>query len=249
MKRWFDFLESQGVKSYRNMYTEIWSQLYPETDLASYASDVKHQLVEEILNTELVGRPGSTEQKIQIMNLYEKVLKTDEKNSTWHNATFMTYEDPQAWVKWAVDIAENAYSLTPVPLADVDTGPLPLPSGNASNDPPMEFAEDTEMAEFAPLLTPTEDKTNSPLEILNPSSKNMEGIGAEGIKEIRTAPLESAFQQFRENQRFSPQRLDTAMQTLNRYGPAEGIRRLKESDPEMATHVERFIEHSKETVK
>jgi hypothetical protein len=43
-------------------------------------------------------------------------------------------------------------------------------------------------------------------------------------------------------QRFSPERFNTAMQTLNRYGTKEGLRRLKESDPEVAAQVERLIE-------
>lgn len=33
---------------------------------------------------------------------------------------------------------------------------------------------------------------------------------------------------------FSPERFRRAIQTLNQYGPKEGIRRLKKSDPEVA---------------
>jgi len=40
---------------------------------------------------------------------------------------------------------------------------------------------------------------------------------------------------------FSPERFNRALQTLNQYGPEEGLRRLKESDPEVATHVERLL--------
>lgn len=45
---------------------------------------------------------------------------------------------------------------------------------------------------------------------------------------------------------FSPRRLNSAMQLLNRYGPKEGIRRLKESDPEFAKQLEHHIGKSKE---
>lgn len=37
------------------------------------------------------------------------------------------------------------------------------------------------------------------------------------------------------------------MQTLKQYGPEEGLRRLKDVDPEMATHVERLIHPTVET--
>ncbi len=47
-------------------------------------------------------------------------------------------------------------------------------------------------------------------------------------------------------EQFSPNRLNTAMQLFNRYGPKEGLRRLKESDPEVAKQVEHHIRNSQE---
>ena len=46
--------------------------------------------------------------------------------------------------------------------------------------------------------------------------------------------------------KFSQERYHRAMQTLERYGPAEGIRQLKDVDPEMSTHLERFIQRQQE---
>ena len=45
---------------------------------------------------------------------------------------------------------------------------------------------------------------------------------------------------------FSAQRFNTALQTLNRYGPEEGLRRLQKSDPEIATEFKRIIERKQE---
>ena len=42
-------------------------------------------------------------------------------------------------------------------------------------------------------------------------------------------------------ERFSPERFNRAMKTLNQYGPQEGLRRLKSSDPEVAKQVERLL--------
>ena len=39
----------------------------------------------------------------------------------------------------------------------------------------------------------------------------------------------------------SPDRFNRAMKTLNQYGPQEGLRRLKSSDPEVAKQVERLL--------
>ncbi len=41
-------------------------------------------------------------------------------------------------------------------------------------------------------------------------------------------------------EQFSSERFEWAMSTLERYGTEEGLRRLKESDPEIAEQVERL---------
>ena len=49
-----------------------------------------------------------------------------------------------------------------------------------------------------------------------------------------------------DSKRFSPQRLNTALQTLNRYGPEEGLRRLNAADPEIAEYVKRTLRKQQE---
>ena len=43
-------------------------------------------------------------------------------------------------------------------------------------------------------------------------------------------------------QRFSPERSSQAIQMLSRYGPKEGLRRLKAADPEVGKHVEGLLQ-------
>ena len=50
-------------------------------------------------------------------------------------------------------------------------------------------------------------------------------------------------------QRFSADRLNRAASVLNRYGPEEGLQRLKESDAEMATYLGGFIRRSQDSEK
>jgi hypothetical protein len=45
---------------------------------------------------------------------------------------------------------------------------------------------------------------------------------------------------------FSPKRVNQAMQTLERYGPEEGLRKLKAVDPEMSTRLEQIIHRQKD---
>ena len=201
MKRWFDYLESQGVKSYSNMYTEIWQNLFPESDLSDYTKVIEDHLVEEILSTELVGLPGSLEREIQIMNIYdEEVLQSSDQNIAWHNATFMTDEDPQAWVKWAVNIAENASPPAPSALEDVDSVLRPAENTTTAT---QDVAENTMIEDVDSVLRPEDDEKKAPLERLDPSSEYREHIESELLTEIRLPPLESAFQQFQQNEQFS----------------------------------------------
>ncbi len=243
VKRWFDFLESQGVKSYRNMYMENWERLFPDSDLSAYTEVVRDQLVEEFLSTTLVGQPGSIERRIQIIKIYDEVLQSSDKNSTWHNATFMLDENPEAWVDWAVDIAENLYSSEQSALEDVES--VLRPAENTATVP-LEVAEKTMIEDVESVLRTEDDEKKAPLEILNLSSEYREDIESALITEIRTPFLESVFQQFQQNEHFSQQRFNAAVQTLSQHGPEEGLRRLKESDPEIATQIEKFIQSNTE---
>lgn len=68
--------------------------------------------------------------------------------------------------------------------------------------------------------------------------------------EVPDIPVDESLEgQLREQlnlDRFSPHRLNTAVQTLNQYGSEQGLRRLKSFDPEIAHMVERFIHPQKE---
>ena len=82
--------------------------------------------------------------------------------------------------------------------------------------------------------------------------KDPESIAVEALEALESLELpteENIELQLREQlnpERFSPQRLNKAMQTLNQYGPEEGVRRLRESDPEIAEVVERRLGEQKE---
>jgi len=47
-------------------------------------------------------------------------------------------------------------------------------------------------------------------------------------------------------ERFSPARFSRTMQTLDRYGPEEGLRRLKDADPEVAKQVVLLLQKQSE---
>ena len=83
-------------------------------------------------------------------------------------------------------------------------------------------------------------------EAMKQLTKSDSKIQAELEKQfLQKLPSEEDFEKVL-RQRFSHERFNTAMQTLNRYGPEEGLRRLKGSDPEAAKHIERLLSKQQE---
>ena len=119
----------------------------------------------------------------------------------------------------------------PPPLTDTTEPAQPLelkendglPSGDAFSTSELERAPQSD-AELERKLT--ELLTSDPPERLElPTEENLETTLRE---------------------RFSLERFNRAMQTLSRHGPEEGLRKLKETDPELAQHVERLTKRKRE---
>lgn len=115
-----------------------------------------------------------------------------------------------------VTISERPESEIEAPAAD---GQTPANTGNVSEniltlDDMLSDAANTQQAGVE-TLTPTSPESPEP-----PTNKN----------------LETALRK-----QFSPERFNNALRTLQQYGPEEGLRRLKDSDPEVAKQVERLL--------
>lgn len=70
-----------------------------------------------------------------------------------------------------------------------------------------------------------------------------------GKQMMPSAPMDMSIQENFDTElrrQFSPKRVNQAMQTLERYGPEEGLQKLKAVDPEMSTHLQRMINRQKE---
>lgn len=165
--------------------------------------------------------------------------------SSWVLAHFLGEGE---WA-WAVDIRKNAASIVAEAMPETD-----MPEPFFTETEPTEVFSDTTGATEEKLDTQTQ---NSPFREVTPNRdtfeeirQSPEALETEFTKEIFSEfpdlPTEADFEKTL-RERFSPQRLSTAMQTLAQYGREEGLRRLKESDPEIATHVERLIQPNKET--
>lgn len=171
---------------------------------------------------------------------------SDERNNAWLNGYFQG----DSLGSWGEAILENLEATYPQRMG------LQPPTDIASQrendiflerDPLLENDANREVTTSIELPTPTDITSFSPSEIATEESKTLSPVIRDplevlGVPDIPTdESLEGQLREQLNPERFSPQRLNTAMQTLNQYGPEEGLRRLKNSDPEVAQVIERHI--------
>ena len=231
---WWDFLESQGLSSGRNLQEKEFRKRFPVGDAADYEPDMRKKVAELALaNPEL-----------DTVGLLQAFWGQDEDRSNyiWSRQQFNGHVGDFDWVD---NIRQNAASiLSESTLTEVDIETLPTTSIFTPELAPTDAVEESTDTASAPRAD-TRTLANSAL-----TSQIPEELEAELTKDIfadipnllTNADFEKVLRE-----RFSPKRFTTAMQTLTQYGPKEGLQRLKESDPEVATHIEPLLQPSKET--
>ena len=103
---------------------------------------------------------------------------------------------------------------------------------------PQEAQEQFEraLAEFLEHAAMTDAEFEAALE-----KQNTPETAAENSARVTEEDIEAGL-----DERFSPERIHQALQILSRYGPEEGLARLREVDPEMAEHTTRKLNRNGE---
>ncbi|MYA69969.1 hypothetical protein F4009_00375 [Candidatus Poribacteria bacterium] len=143
-----------------------------------------------------------------------------------------------------------------------NTGGIPPPEewfhGDVNPEMPADFEMDTvtqENRDYRKLDVPNlgaEARQNAEKEVQH-AQQNAEKVlehltksGADLAAELEKQllpdlPTEADFEKAL-RERFAPERFNRALSTLNQYGPEEGLRRLKKSDPEVANQIEKQLQ-------
>ena len=170
-------------------------------------------------------------------------MMRDREVGLWIAARFQG--DQAALSEWLMPVLKGSVSADSAHSLPAPTD-FEIPDGFLSDIP------SDELVEQAPVIEP-EPSPSDPIpksvweEFAVPGTENSsaatptvapEKVIAEMAPEPPALPtdeeLETALRE-----RFSLERFERAMSTLERYGPEEGIRRLREEDPEIASQVER----------
>ena len=166
----------------------------------------------------------------------------DREISLWMSARFKG--DQAALGKWLRKVMVVSESVDPAsslaPPADFD-----FPDGFLSDIPSDEPVERVPFVEPEPSLSdpiptsvwekfavPNTENSSAVTPTVEPE-KILTEVSPEPPAFPTEAELETALRE-----RFSPERFERAMSTLERYGPEEGLRRLREEAPEIARQLE-----------
>ena len=241
---WWSFLESKGLSSGRMAQEERFREHFQTGDYADYEPEMRKRLAELFLESGLSATATDDEQSVkQTIGILSQFRSEAEANTVWMRGHFNGYVGD---LEWAQEVRKNATNIvagvddaTPVPtFTETDAVPDPTPT---------EVAEENLDSEPQPSLFSEETPT---LDDLEQVPQTVEEVEAELLKmlvpDVPEFPTETGIENVLREQ-FSLQRLSTAVQTLNQYGPEEGMQRLKESDPEVATHIEHLLQKRQET--
>ena len=226
---YWEFLEAAGIThNGRILQAEAFEKYFP--DGGSYAD--YEPMMELAVAKMFLEDPSQS-----VMDVLQRFNAT-RSNRVWRFGYFNGYEGEY---EWGQRIQRDAINIVANAARRQDPFEMPSPSVPeplATEDFSTDVIEAVRPPEGSPSDTPEEMPSFAEIETLPESFETqfLEALETEIPAFPTDAGLETALRE-----RFSPDRFGTAAETLRRYGPEEGLRRLRASDPEVATHIQRFL--------
>ena len=216
------------------------------------------ELAKLFLAAEPVDPAASRAVLRQGLAVYSKFIKEGDKTFPWlagrfdiefDGAIFGNIENNPAF-EWVKDVQRNAASIvanaeaTGAPGTDANTSASSWDLSSVMESPP---AFPDEMEGNRPSMNTPPTDALAPTAISNPET-DAAATRAPGLTDVPKAPTELPTVEGLEaslKEQFSSERFGRAMSTLEQYGPEEGLRRLRENDPEVASQIEQHRNRSR----
>lgn len=244
LSKFQEYLVAQGMTEYKdldltNHYQKVFQKYFPGKVPSDMDTEMKAQLMENILEM------GYEAGRVAFQNVPE--------NAIWLVARF----DP---------MGEELGQWTDLVLADdfgaiVTPGEIAIPSprqATVTSPSPKDTEFPIPLTQSLPVEGSLEDQDpmetgekNDPVNLQLTDRTAAEAARAEAtlIKWLNAQDWDDVLSEEIGDPRFTPQQLHSALEIINRYGPEEGLRRIKESDPAVAKHLERFIDKNRRSIK
>lgn len=231
-----EYLVEQGMTEVQDIdFTNYFRNVFQKYFPGQVPSDLDAQMKEKFILS-MRGRG------------YEKAREEftkDPKHMIWLTARFDPIPDMgEALGKWPERLIADDFGDRTIDeiLGVPSMTPKPVEAEESASVPISEIRRDKEAQE--PVETSQRDitsKENTQPILPKNIKQELAEIEPELLKSLTHQNFENFLREQPNSERFSLQRFNNAMQTLNRYGHEEGLRRLKELDPVVATQIERFI--------
>ena len=252
-RAWYEFLETQGWPSMQPVFFDVFRDEFPTGSPADYEPEMRQQIAEMFLVTEPVAPINVEEATLQRARVVAELMTKERRGRAWFMGQFgvdwdgvFQVEQPgmenNPSLKWMSDVQRNAASI----VANAETAGIDSPATERSasswdmssvGESPSAPHSGTEV----PATVDTFESTHSTdTEIMAEIERSL----TSQPPDIPAAPSPGKLGESQSNleaslkSQFSSERFDRAMDTLDRYGPEEGIRRLRENDPEVAKQID-----------
>ena len=246
---WKDFLESKGVPVTRGN-PGLFTGRPPFMSLADYEPMVRHRIAQSFLAQDPVDMTDPEAATLQRAKVLTELDDADENGLSWFmerfgddwKETFRVHEgmENNPAVIWMTDIQQNAERIVEdVKQARVDALEASVPSWDMSSVMESSKAPDSE-TEVPATRHHHEHAPMTDAEIEAATEKLLTPQRGKALPNKRP-DTPSEIQSNLENNlkaQFSSERFERAMSTLERHGPEEGLRHLRENDPEVAKQIE-----------
>jgi hypothetical protein len=238
----YAFFESQGLAMDREHFMREFRKVFPTEEPEVLETKMRQRLADMVKDASVNLSTLNDENEADI-DLFDSIIMgflADPENAAWMQGQFQG--DYQAFGEWVVDVFQNP---TPPPIEDLGTTVTDETPNNVENDfLPERLDPQQESAQVMPTELPNFENGDTRVgsdagnNAILPEPTELPVFDSELL-------MDEGFKQTL-SESFSPERFNRAMQTLNQYGPKEGMRRLKELDPAVATRIERFVQQPKE---
>ena len=237
------FLAARGIHNDPERYTKHFREQFPTGEPADFEPEMREQLAQMFA--------GLTEEQLQPFAGHFTEIVTEFLNNKRNHAWVAGQFQGDGFGKWVSDVISRSLDDTRTEIAPQE--PIPAATDNAAmfDIAPQENSSEEGMETLPDVDTfPHVNQMHEGDDIGTLTNVDAEAeLEKQFLAEIPELPTGERFEESIENAlsaRFNPERFNRAMETLNRYGPEEGLRRLKAADPVVAAHITRFLHKQQE---
>ena len=254
-RKWFDVLESQGIPVDREVFSKLFYKVFPTGEPEDYEPEMRLELAKLFLDAKPVDPQDPMKAQQQRLNVYYDFMKQDERNFAWMAGQFdadwmgIPGTESNPAIEWMTDVQRNAASIVAAAeTTSVDTPEVQqeAPSWDMSSvmESPSTFDSETEVP-TTPDTSGSAPMTDAEIEAaIEKSLTSQPPDTPTATSQDTPSEIQSNLETTLKAQ-FSSERFKRAMDTLDKYGPEEGLRRLRENDPEVASQIERHRNRSR----